>query len=436
MKIPSVRTNSTTAAPPAFVLDTAGLDELELLLGGLLSPARGYCLPGQAPADWPAEFTLELPSSIAEAATRAGELLLTDPDGTPLAALVPDALAHASCPGSSFLAGALSPRRPAEHPPARDIRLTAPLPRTDRAPLVVAAFTRPPDAAQMARAVTAATGGVLWLVAVAGPQLPGRYDVLDLIDSLRRCAGEIPSCHVGLLIVPHAASTTSAAALTDYALGRLEADAVLNWCSEPGSSVRRADPDRRGGGLTVLFTGLSGSGKSTLARALAERLSRLDPRPITMLDGDDVRRLLSSGLGFSAEEREVNVRRIGWVAAAISRSGGIAICAPIAPRDTTRKEVRTMVEDGGARFVLVHVATSLSTCERRDRKGLYARARAGLLPQFTGIDAPYEVPRDADVVLDTDALHLDEAVDVLISRIFPGADPRVGVRPSARPSAP
>lgn len=159
-------------------------------------------------------------------------------------------------------------------------------------------------------------------------------------------------------------------------------------------------PDPTGG--TVLFlTGLSGSGKSTLARAVRDQLVETQGCIVTLLDGDVVRRHLSAGLGFGVADREMNVHRIGWVAAEIARHGGTVICSPIAPFARTRGQVREMVSQRGGRFVLVHVATPLQECERRDRKGLYARARRGELADFTGISSPYEEPADADLVLDT-----------------------------------
>ena len=153
----------------------------------------------------------------------------------------------------------------------------------------------------------------------------------------------------------------------------------------------RPPPDQQG--LVVFFTGLSGSGKSTLARALVDLVLEQGERTVTSLDGDVVRRNLSAGLTFSKEDRETNIRRIGWVAAEISRHGGVAVVSPIAPFDETRQQVRAMVADAGGAFFLVHVATPLEECERRDRKGLYAKARAGEIPEFTGISSPYEEPR-------------------------------------------
>jgi len=159
-------------------------------------------------------------------------------------------------------------------------------------------------------------------------------------------------------------------------------------------------PPREQRGLVVMFSGLSGSGKSTLARALVGWLQANTDRTVTLLDGDVVRRLLSSGLGFDVASRDLNIRRIGYVASEIARHHGIAVCSPIAPFAASREAVRAMVEPLGG-FVLIHVATPLAECERRDRKGLYASARAGLLKEFTGISSAYEVPTDADLTLDT-----------------------------------
>ena len=171
-------------------------------------------------------------------------------------------------------------------------------------------------------------------------------------------------------------------------------------------------PDRRG--LVVFFTGLSGSGKSTLARALHDLLLEGGARTVTSLDGDVVRRNLSAGLGFSREDRETNIRRIGWVAAEIARHRGVAICSPIAPYDETRQQVREYVDEAGGAFFLVHVATPLEECERRDKKGLYAKARRGEIAEFTGISAPYEEPADADVRVDTTGRSIADALgDVL-----------------------
>jgi len=182
---------------------------------------------------------------------------------------------------------------------------------------------------------------------------------------------------------------------------------------EVARELQRSYPPRHRQGFTVFFTGLSGSGKSTIANVLRIKFLEMGGRPVTLLDGDLVRRHLSSELGFSKEHRDINIRRIGFVAQEISKNGGIAICAPIAPYDSVRKEVRAIIEPSGG-FILVHLSTDLITCEARDRKGLYAKARAGLVQQFTGISDPYEVPTDAEVVIDTSNLSPEEAAQQIL----------------------
>jgi len=187
------------------------------------------------------------------------------------------------------------------------------------------------------------------------------------------------------------------------------------WFTPPAvaEELRRSYKPRSQQGFTVFFTGLSGSGKSTIANVLMVKLLEMGGRPVTMLDGDLVRKHLSSELGFSKEHRDINIRRIGWVASEVTKNGGIALCAPIAPYELTRKDVRAMVEPNGG-FVLVHVATAIEVCEERDRKGLYAKARAGVLKEFTGISDPYEEPTDAEVVIDTGELSAEEAAQEIL----------------------
>ena len=190
---------------------------------------------------------------------------------------------------------------------------------------------------------------------------------------------------------------------------------IPSWFTYPEvvHELRRSYPPRHKQGVTIFFTGLSGSGKSTIANVLVTKFLEAGGRPVTLLDGDLVRKHLSSELGFSKEHRDINIRRIGYVASEITKNGGIAICAPIAPYDATRKAVRGMIEPVGG-FILVHIATSVETCEQRDRKGLYAKARAGILKEFTGISDPYEEPKDAEVVIDTAELSPEEAAQAII----------------------
>jgi sulfate adenylyltransferase len=205
------------------------------------------------------------------------------------------------------------------------------------------------------------------------------------------------------------------------------------WFSFPEvvSELRRTHPPRHRQGMTIFFTGLSGSGKSTIANALFVKFLEMGGRPVTLLDGDLVRKHLSSELGFSREHRDINIRRIGFVASEITKNGGIAICAPIAPYDSVRKEVRGMVAPHGG-FLLVHVATPLEVCEQRDRKGLYAKARAGILKEFTGVSDPYEEPLDADVTIDTTERTPEETAQQIILHLeregyIGSADPTISL---------
>ena len=190
---------------------------------------------------------------------------------------------------------------------------------------------------------------------------------------------------------------------------------IPSWFTYPEvvRELRRSFPPRHKQGVAIFFTGLSGSGKSTIANILLTKFLETGGRPVTILDGDLVRKHLSSELGFSKEHRDINIRRIGYVASEITKNGGIAICAPIAPYDATRKHVRQLIEPYGG-FILVHVATPIETCEERDRKGLYAKARAGIVKEFTGISDPYEVPTDAEVVINTAELSAEESAQEII----------------------
>ncbi len=215
---------------------------------------------------------------------------------------------------------------------------------------------------------------------------------------------------------------------------------VPAWFAPPSvaGELRRARPPRAERGLAIFFTGLSGSGKSTIARGLAEALTERGDRTVSLLDGDHVRQLLSAGLTFSRADRDLNIARIGYVAAEVARHGGIAICAPIAPYAAARAAARQMVTEVGD-FLLVYVSTPVDVCAARDRKGLYAKARAGLITGFTGVSDPYEEPRDADLVLDTSVMTRQQAVDAILKLLttggwLPGAPTEPGGGAAARAS--
>jgi sulfate adenylyltransferase len=271
-------------------------------------------------------------------------------------------------------------------------------------PLGAVAWQRPGDVASSAPVVIAVSGSV-----PTGPLPDG---VLLLLPA----AGVRPDD------ARHAtwASSWSATASAVVAIPVVAADAAAraDELAAAYSSGSRLDvdttPQPAGVGRTLFLTGLSGSGKSTIARAIVERLA--SERTITLLDGDVVRTHLSRGLGFSREDRDLNIRRIGWVAGEVTKHGGLAVCAPIAPYDETRQWVRATVEAAGGpgSFILVWISTPLEECERRDVKGLYAKARAGEIKGFTGIDDPYEPPLDADLVIDTTNVTVESAVEQII----------------------
>jgi len=190
---------------------------------------------------------------------------------------------------------------------------------------------------------------------------------------------------------------------------------IPKWATFPEvvEELRKAYPPPQKQGFTIFLTGLSGAGKSTVAKVLFSRFLEIGDRPVTLLDGDIVRRNLSSNLKFTKEDRDINVRRIGFVAGEITKNRGIAICAPIAPYESTRSEIRSTIESYGG-FIEVHVSTPIEICEKRDRKGMYAKARAGLIKGFTGVDDPYEIPASPEVSINTTDITPSEAAQEIL----------------------
>ena len=219
--------------------------------------------------------------------------------------------------------------------------------------------------------------------------------------------------------VDEASETVMNISGTEFRRRMREGLEIPDWFGYPEvvEELRRTYPPRARQGFTLFFTGLSGSGKSTIANAVMVRLMERGGRAVTLLDGDVVRKHLSSELGFSKQHRDLNIRRIGFVAAEITRNGGVAICAPIAPYAATRRAVRAMAEAANGGFIEVHVATPLEECERRDRKGLYARARAGQITGFTGIDDPYETPETPELRIDTTDCTVEEAAQKVLLKL-------------------
>lgn len=401
-----------TAAPQHSPSPRA-LDDLELLCHGALAPLTGFEGPDGL-------VTLHVPADVAAAAERAGSLELVDPEGVPLAVLTVGSVYETGTDGQVGIAGDVAPITHNEFGAFRRLFLSPDqVSRRHGERAVTVPVAGPLTTRDLERIRETAAGAPVVLLALVGagtPDLPAPA----LIRATLAAADLLPDAHV--VAVPLASRGDAA---LDHELGRRVVSAyapgaVVGVTGEGDLPEAVADivdtavPQRDEQGLVLFFTGLSGSGKSTLARALHDVILEQGRRTVTSLDGDVVRRNLSAGLTFSKEDRETNIRRIGWVAAEISRHGGVAICSPIAPFDSTRRQVRAMVEDAGGAFVLVHVATPLDECERRDRKGLYAKARRGEIPEFTGISSPYEEPRDAAVRVDTTGRTIEAALgDVL-----------------------
>jgi len=396
---------------PQYCPTPRELDDLELLLSGALAPLTVFHDPSDP------GVTLALPPELADAPV----VDLVDPEGLPLARWTPDSLTSLSHPAyGPFRRLHLTPAQVREHYAGA---LTVPV----AAPLTV------DDLELVSRQ---AAGRDVVLLALNGADTPQRVSPVGLVRATLaaaallggRAASDQSRPRIQVVAAPlpshgdpdvdHALGQQVAA---NYAPGEvLAVTGEGEWPDEIAAIVDQDQPSDDERGFVVFFTGLSGSGKSTLARALHDLILEDGRRTVTSLDGDVVRRNLSAGLTFSKTDRATNIRRIGWVAAEIARHRGIALCSPIAPFDETRKQVRQMVEDAGGEFLLVHVATPLEECERRDRKGLYAKARAGEISEFTGISSPYEEPEDAAVRIDTTGRTIENALEDLMPHLpFP-----------------
>jgi sulfate adenylyltransferase len=469
---------------PAWTPDPVELADLELVLAGVYRPLPGFLgsydtamvVAGGRLADgtpWPVPVTLTVPKEL----TGHERIVLQDPEGVPLAVLDVAEAWQDPVTQAWRLAGPLEALRAPAHGPFHALRRRPDELAPVEGPLLAVATREPLHRKQLGqlRQVAERLGATVLVL----PLLGGEHDE-SLVRALLGVRKELPD---GARIVPvplpargdhdrdvllraHVAAAYGATHLLAEAeldgtaiplvvpepwaydadvevwrpVARIEPDHVQaeltaerlhelldagepvpDWFTPPAVAAElvRARPPKHSRGITVFFTGLSGSGKSTVARGLSDALIERGGRTVTLLDGDVVRRMLSAGLTFSRADRDLNIRRIGFVAAEITRHGGTAICAPIAPYAATRAEVRRMVSAVGD-FILVHVATPLEECERRDRKGLYAKARAGRIPEFTGISDPYEVPDDADLTLDTSRMTPDEAVGKVLALLVDG----------------
>lgn len=417
------------ADPPALVIDRAGLAAVTLRA---LAPEAGELvlpLPKGRPTQ-PAGTSLPLED---EEGARVAELAVTGED--------------AGAGDTGQVTGRVHHVHPQQRPdhvgqwldPGQARALTRQLGMQQPLAVLTGRALHAPDIAAVSERLVEhrAVDGVLVLL-LAGESEPTDPRHHDRVAALQAALDEFPVPAALVLVAVPDDDDSARLVAGAYGLGHawvapplplevgLALGRALDTGTEPAPGIsppavvralgRRHRPRHRRG-LVVLFTGLSGSGKSTLATLLAIRLLETGTRPVTMLDGDRVRHHLTAGLGFSRADRDTNVRRIGWVAAQVAGAGGAVVCAPIAPYDAARRDVRAMAEDAGGGLVLVHVATPLDECERRDRKGLYAKARAGLIPEFTGVSDPYEEPTDAQVVVDTTGHTHEEALAPVLAHL-------------------
>jgi sulfate adenylyltransferase len=440
---------SRAEGTPVVVMDDRVLGDVELILLGVLP--TGHLLGGPVAAAGPSSgagrrAVLATDTETAAAAAAAGRVLLVDEEQTPIASLIGVTTGSVSLTTDTpTISGELARERHRESGSGRAHRL-------DEADLThawgaLAVLARPmttgdvlPEAGGGTLLLvvpddSAATDGVPTTTMLAlARQAARRHGEAEIRTAplrwrdpmsdgavVRRLAGAVGLDAATLL---HADPELDPGA-PGWASARSDLEEAADTAPVPGIDpadaelLRRWRPPRPERGLAVMFTGLSGSGKSTLARALRERVSAETSRTVSLLDGDVVRHMLSAGLGFDRASRIMNVRRIGYVAAEVARHGGMALCAPIAPYAGVRADVRHMVAEVGD-FVLVHVSTPLEECERRDLKGLYAAARAGRIPEFTGISDPYDVPDDPDVVVDTSTTSIDEGTDAVFRFLADG----------------
>ncbi|MEV0968939.1 adenylyl-sulfate kinase [Microtetraspora glauca] len=395
--------------------DARELADLELLLSGAFAPLTGFLTSADVDevvahgrladgTSWPDPITIALPESI-----QPGEqVTLRDPEGASVAVMTVRERDghHAAGPVEALDAPAYGPFARLRRTP-EDVRKELPdgetLAVTMRGPL------DSPTLDDIAATAEELEAGILLLPLVFGESGPA------VVRAALKASAALPGSSVVAVPLAPREDPEIDLELREHVARNYGA---TEHYAGPAPVVIPGPPHRRG--LVVFFTGLSGSGKSTIARGLRDALLERGGRTVTYLDGDVVRRLLSAGLTFSREDRDHNIRRIGFVAAEVARHGGLAICAPIAPYAETRDEVRAMAEEVGADFLLVHISTPLEECERRDRKGLYAKARAGLIPEFTGVSDPYEEPEDAELTLDTTGMTVDRAVSAVLNLLTSG----------------
>ena len=458
---------------PSHVLTATQAAALLRLLDGVYTPLAGFMSAAEAaraaePAalehgsEWPVPVILAVLPATAERLATSGPLVLREPEGRAVA-VIPDGLAWQEASGWRVGGGVVGLQAPPVYD-LIDLRLSPTEVRDEIArrgwrtaiAVPVDRVLHRADVTALAALAAAHEGGLVILAADRAGVVADR-DRYARLRALKGAVSHLPPGRGVLVLDTRPDAEGGPGSVIDpilaqaFGCARLVAwdeagDALLAAARRAGVAVDvvaagpqapadatdeardawtlpevAAELDRQAPppwsrGVTVFFTGLSGSGKSTIANALRVRLLEDGRRTVTLLDGDLVRTHLSSELGFSREHRALNVRRIAFVAAEITRHGGVAICAPIAPYADLRREARALVEAAGL-FLLVYVATPIDVCEARDPKGLYQRARAGTLPEFTGISDPYDVPDDADVTIDTSHVTVAQAVDRLMDAL-------------------
>jgi sulfate adenylyltransferase len=404
-----------TPSLPQFAPSQREIDDVELLRMGVLAPLHGFHAAGGS-------VTLQAPHEVVDWAEARGGLEIVDAEGVPLAEVRIEDRYRVDAETSGIVGDVVA--RPGLVSRAfRDLYMP---PSGSRAFLPASTVTVAVDRAltetDLAEIAAQAGSEPVLFVVLTGDGTPRELSAHGLVKATLAAAQRFPTRQVVAVPAARRPDPADDEKFRERVVAAYAPGPTVLWPSGDGALAADIDElvrlDRPRGtdrGVVVFFTGLSGSGKSTIAQGLRDRLLETGSRTVSLLDGDRVRKNLSRGLTFSRQDREINLERIAWVAAEVARHRGFAICSPIAPYDVTRKVARQLTEDAGGVFVLVHVATPLAECERRDRKGLYARARRGEIEMFTGISSPYEEPADAELTIDTTGLGEDEALNRVLS---------------------
>ena len=443
----AVELKKNSSGYASYHLRREQIHELELLISGFYCPLAGYLNEAEHSsviksmhltdgALWVKPMSLEIDEDLYRSLNRGDQLALRDQEGVILAVLLIEDLFEYQ--GAHYLGGDIEGIEMPSHYDHQNLRSY----QENKDPEIHTVLTCT-DLLHRAE-----IGALKNHIKVHKSKITIQIFVNDPVEShsrlrcIRAALSELENDQYNLSVLPgHGPSTAEewlqyaislknsgcSSLISDGDMSLVKEYSVLNAFTLPrGSSEETFDsvlqeieannPPPKKKGLTIFFTGLSGSGKSTVAKILQIKMLELTQKHITLLDGDIVRKNLCSELGFSKEHRLINLRRIGFVANEISKNGGIAICAPIAPYDSIRKEIRQSIEPN-AGFLLIHVSTPLDVCETRDRKGLYAKARSGEIEHFTGISDPYEEPKDAELIVQTENLRPEESCEIILDHI-------------------